>query len=85
VQELLVTHVDVSPIECIKNNIIVYHELESLLKQRNMFFAKNDEGAISTNISFRDALYLIEESKKNLKLIQKEEWMLPQILLQAAN
>lgn len=66
IQELLVTHLDGKPIDAIEKNINVYHEMESLLKQRKMFFGKNDEGAISVNIGFRNALALIKEASRNL-------------------
>lgn len=66
VQELLITHTEGNHINVIEKNIDVYHEMESLLKNKKIFFGKNDEGAISANINFRDALYLIEDAKNNL-------------------
>ena len=71
VQEVLVSHLSKDVYKNIENNIKVYHELERILKSKNYFFGKNDEGAISTNIKFSVALKFLDKAIKNLKLNTK--------------
>jgi len=71
IQEMLVTHLDCSVVESIDNNIKIYREIEKQLLAKKIFYGKNDEGAITANLSVREALQLIEKAKYNLGLNTK--------------
>ncbi len=71
VQEILALNLDDEIYQNVYNNISLYKHLEDVLKKSNTFFAKNDEGAISANISFQKALDLVSDSIDSLGLNTK--------------
>jgi len=66
VQEILITHNDNNVSENIKKNIDVYHEIAKQLKKENIYFCKNDENAIASNLTFEKSLKLLESAKEKL-------------------
>jgi len=62
VQEFLVLHNKKLISDNVKLNIDVYKAIEKDLHKRKIFFGKNDEGAITANITFNDAINLVEDA-----------------------
>ncbi len=62
VQEFLVLNTKHSVAENVKLNIKVHNTIENILLKKNIFFGENDEGAISENVSFANALNVLEDA-----------------------
>jgi enolase len=71
VQEILITHNFPTIYENVLANIKVYKKVAEILRSRNIFFGKNDEGAISAMLKFDNAMEILNNAISELKLDTK--------------